>query len=80
MGRFCSIRKEIKSQEDLDTLINTPFAFNQSTCIVEPANHVGFNTIDEPVRASINVAWLTQRIADCDSIVFPLWKSGLMDQ
>ena len=79
-GDSAPLEKEIKSQEDLDTLINTPFAFNQSICIVEPADHVGFNTIGEPVRASINVAWLAQRIADCDSIVFPLWKSGLMDR
>lgn len=79
-GDAAPLEKEITSQKDLDTLINTPFAFNQSICIVEPADHVGFNTIGEPVRASINVAWLAQRIADCDSIVFPLWKSGLMDR
>lgn len=79
-GDSAPLEKEITSQEDLDTLINTPFSFNQSICIVEPADHVGLNTIGEPVRASINIAWLAQRIADCDSIVFPLWKSGLMDR
>ncbi|MEM9151047.1 MAG: hypothetical protein AAGB19_11405, partial [Cyanobacteria bacterium P01_F01_bin.3] len=28
------------------------------------------------MRASVNVAYLTQKIADCDSIVFPMWASG----
>ena len=74
------LEKEIISQQDLDLLISTPFAYNQSICIIEPADHVGHNTIGEPVRASINVAWLAQKIADCDSIVFPLWKSGLLDR
>ena len=60
-GDSAPLEKEITSQEDLDTLINTPFAFNQAICIVEPADHVGFNTIGEPVRASINVAWLARK-------------------
>ena len=68
----------INNEEDLDRLMKSPFLYRQSICIVEPADHVGFNTIKEPVRASTNIAWLAQRIADCDSIVFPLWKSGLM--
>ncbi len=79
-GDAAPLEKEILSQQDLDLLITTPFTYNQSLCIIEPAEHVGHNTIGEPVRASINVAWLAQRIADCDSIVFPLWKSGLMDR
>ena len=28
------------------------------------------------MRGSVNVAYLTQKIADCDSIVFPMWSSG----
>ena len=28
------------------------------------------------MRGSVNVAYLTQKIADCDSIVFPMWASG----
>ena len=79
-GEDSPLEKEILSQKDLDLLITQPFSLKQSICIVEPADHVGHNTIGEPVRASINVAWLAQRIADCDSIVFPLWKSGLMDK
>jgi hypothetical protein len=34
----------------------------------------------EGVRASFNVAFLAQKIADCDSILFPLWSSGLLDK
>lgn len=79
-GEGTPLEKEILSQQDLDLLISTPFTFKQSICIIEPADHVGHNTIGEPVRASINIAWLAQRIADCDSIVFPLWKSGLLDR
>jgi hypothetical protein len=32
--------------------------------------------LGEPVRASVNVAYIAQKIADCDSIVFPIWSSG----
>ena len=79
-GDSVPLERVISSTSDLTNLINNPFSFNQSICILEPSEHVGHNTIGEPVRASINVAWLVQNIADCDSIVFPLWKSGLMDR
>lgn len=38
-----------------------------------------FKPDGEEVRASVNVAYLAQKIADCDSIVFPMWSSGLLD-
>ena len=72
-GDSVPLERVISSTSDLTNLINNPFSFNQSICILEPSEHVGHNTIGEPVRASINVAWLVQNIADCDSIVFPLW-------
>ena len=41
--------------------------------------HVGNNPQGEPVRASLNVAYIAQKIADCDSVLFPLWSSGLLN-
>jgi hypothetical protein len=47
--------------------------------IIEPDSIVGTNKKGEPVRASKNVAYYLKKIADCDSICFPIWKTGMMD-
>lgn len=57
-----------------------PRLFRNAIAILEPWKHVGYNPQGEQVRASINVAYIAQTIADCDSIVFPLWSSGLLNQ
>ena len=40
---------------------------------------MGHNPLGEPVRASVNVAYIAQKIADCDSVVFPIWSSGSLN-
>ncbi|MGF1494009.1 MAG: hypothetical protein ACFBSC_16460 [Microcoleaceae cyanobacterium] len=78
-GQGNPLEKVIQSQDDFEALIFNPQLFRNAIAILEPWEHVGHNLQGEPVRASVNIAYLVQKIADCDSIVFPLWSSGLFD-
>ncbi|BAY78783.1 hypothetical protein NIES25_52610 [Nostoc linckia NIES-25] len=73
------LEKAINSQEDLEFLMKHPCLFRNAIAIIEPWEHVGQNPLGEDVRASLNVAYIAQKIADCDSILFPVWSSGLLD-
>lgn len=73
------LEKVIHSQADLAFLMQHPVLFRNAIAIIEPWEHVGRNPLGENVRASLNVAYIAQKIADCDSILFPLWSSGLFD-
>ncbi|MEM9569091.1 MAG: hypothetical protein AAF974_12375 [Cyanobacteria bacterium P01_E01_bin.34] len=78
-GKGQPLEKKIDSQAALAYLMAHPNLFRNAIAIIEPWEHVGYNPLGEHVRASVNVAFLAQKIADCDSIVFPMWKSGLLD-
>ncbi|MGQ9872329.1 hypothetical protein [Leptodesmis sp.] len=56
-----------------------PRLFREAIAIVEPWEHVGYNPLGEHVRASANVAFIAQKVADCDSLLFPLWSSGVLN-
>lgn len=73
------LEKVIQSQADLAFLMQHPALFRNAIAIIEPWEHVGQNPLGEDVRASLNVAYIAQKIADCDSILFPMWASGLLD-
>ncbi|WOB45129.1 hypothetical protein HNI00_19755 [Thermoleptolyngbya oregonensis NK1-22] len=73
------LEKVIASQAELDFLLRHPALFRSAIAIIEPWEHVGRNPLGEEVRASLNVAYIAQKIADCDSILFPMWSSGLLD-
>lgn len=73
------LEKVIDSQAAFEYLMTNPQLFRNAIAIIEPWSHVGCNPLGEEVRASINVAYLAQKLADCDSILFPLWSSGLFD-
>ncbi|MEH2122083.1 hypothetical protein [Nostoc sp.] len=73
------LEKVINSQSDLEFLMKHPCLFRNAIAIIEPWKHVGQNPLGEDVRASLNVAYIAQKIADCDSILFPVWSSGLLD-
>ncbi|QKD82152.1 hypothetical protein HPC62_08035 [Thermoleptolyngbya sichuanensis A183] len=73
------LEKVIASQAELDFLLQHPALFRSAIAIIEPWEHVGRNPLGEGVRASLNVAYIAQKIADCDSILFPMWSSGLLD-
>jgi hypothetical protein len=72
------LEKVINSQADLEFLMRHPALFRNAISIIEPWEHVGQNPLGEDVRASLNVAYIAQKIADCDSILFPVWSSGLL--
>jgi GMP synthase-like glutamine amidotransferase len=73
------LEKVVDSKAALEALMLNPQLYRNSIAIIEPWEHVGYNPTGEHVRASLNVAYLAQKIADCSSILFPLWKTGLLD-
>ena len=79
-GNQAPFEKVIRTNEDLRFLLENNELLRHSLCILEPADHVGHNSCGEPVRASLNVACLAQGIADCDSILFPLWETPDIDR
>ncbi len=56
-----------------------PRLFRESFVVIEPWEHVGFNPLGEAVQASKNVAYIAQRIADADTVLWPVWKSGVLN-
>jgi hypothetical protein len=78
-GQGKPLEKVIHSQADLALLMQHPALFRNAIAVIEPWEHVGQNPLGEDVRASLNVAYIAQKIADCDSILFPMWSSGLLD-
>lgn len=78
-GKGQPLEKVVDSQAALEKLMLNPRLYRNAIAIIEPWEHVGHNPLGEPVRASVNVAYLAQKIADCDSIVFPIWSSGSLN-
>ena len=78
-GEAPPLEKVVESRSDLDALALRPLLLRSSVAIVEPWDHVGTNAAGEPLRASTNVAYLLQKIADCDSVLLPVWSSGVFD-
>jgi len=78
-GKGKPLEKVIHSQAELEHLMLHPALFRNAISILEPWEHVGQNPLGEDVRASLNVAYITQKIADCDAVLFPLWSSGILD-
>ncbi len=78
-GKAPPLEKVINSAKDWEFLLKNPRLFRQSLFIIEPWEHVGINDLNEPVRASKNVAFMAQKIADCDSILFPVWHTGTLE-
>ncbi|MBD2774099.1 hypothetical protein [Iningainema tapete] len=78
-GHASPLEKVINSQEDFEFLLKYPNLFRKSITIIEPWEHVGVNKLGEDVRASKNVAYIAQKVADIDSILLPVWSSGVID-
>ena len=79
-GESEPLEKVITNNKDISRILNHPNLLKNSICIIEPADHVGTNLAGENIRASSNIAYLAQFIADCDSILIPLWCSDKLDQ
>ncbi len=78
-GKAPPLEKVINSSKDWEFLLKHPRLFRQSIFIIEPWENVGINDLNESVRASKNVAFITQKIADCDSILLPVWHTGTLN-
>jgi len=78
-GQAHPLEKVINGKEDLEFLLKNPNLFRKSITIIEPWEHVGVNHKGEEVRASKNIAYIAQKVADIDSILLPVWSSGIME-
>ncbi len=63
-GQGQPLEKVINSEEDFEFLMKHPRLFRNAIAIIEPWNHVGYNPLGEHVRASLNVAYIAQTIAE----------------
>ncbi|MEZ5557527.1 MAG: hypothetical protein R3E86_03165 [Pseudomonadales bacterium] len=71
------LEKVIGGVAELELLLGMPELIRQSIGIVEPWANVGVNLQGETARASKNVAYLLQQVADADSVLYPVWQSGI---
>ena len=71
------LEKIVKNTNDLQYILNNANIIKNAVSIIEPSDHIGENNQGEGVRASSNVAYICRMIADCDSVLFPLWESGI---
>ena len=78
-GHAQPLEKVINSREDVEFLLKHPNLLRNCITIIEPWEHVGINTLGEEVRASKNVAYIAQKVADMDSVLLPVWSCGIID-
>lgn len=71
------LEKVISSHAELDLVLSLPEIYRNSVSVVEPWKNVGINVQGEEVRASKNIAYILQQVADADSILYPMWHSGV---
>jgi hypothetical protein len=71
------LEKVIEGPQHLQHLLQVPELYRQSVAIIEPWPDVGTNPRGEQVRASKNIAYMLQQIADADTILSPVWRSGI---
>ena len=70
------LEKVISSRAEMDLLLGLPEVYRNSVSVIEPWKNVGINMQGEEVRASKNIAYILQQVADADSILYPVWHSG----
>lgn len=71
------LERVIESPAHLQFLLGMPELYRQSVSVIEPWKHIGNNARGETVRASKNIAYVLQQVADADTILFPVWASGI---
>jgi hypothetical protein len=76
-GTAPPLEKVISGPDELRVLLSLPEIYRQSISVVEPWRHVGINLKGETVRASKNIAYILQQVADADTILYPVWQSGI---
>jgi len=78
-GTAPPLEKVISGPGELELLLGLPEVYRQSVAVVEPWRHVGINLQGETVRASKNLAYILQQVADADTILYPIWQSGVVN-
>lgn len=73
------LERVIGSAFELDYLLTLPQVFRNSISVIEPWKNVGINVQREEVRASKNVAYILQQVADADTTLYPVWQSGITE-
>jgi hypothetical protein len=73
------LEKVIERPEHLQTLMQMPELYRNSVAVIEPWPSVGTNPRGEQVRASKNTAYVLQQVADADTILYPVWRSGIQN-
>jgi GMP synthase-like glutamine amidotransferase len=71
------LEKVITGPEEFKFLLGMPEIYRHSVSVVEPWKNVGINLQGEEVRASKNIAYVLQQVADADSVLYPVWHSGI---
>jgi GMP synthase-like glutamine amidotransferase len=71
------LERVIEKAEHLQALMQVPDIYRHSVSIIEPWPNVGTNQRGEQVRASKNIAYVLQQVADADTILHPVWRSGI---
>jgi len=71
------LEKVIERPEHLVALMQMPELYRHSVSVIEPWPNVGTNQRGETVRASKNIAYVLQQVADADTILYPVWRSGI---
>jgi GMP synthase-like glutamine amidotransferase len=69
----------VESAEHLQALMQVPEIYRHSVSVIEPWPNVGINPGGEQVRASKNTAYVLQQVADADTILYPVWRSGIQN-
>jgi len=73
------LERVIEKPEQLQALMLVPEIYRHSVSIIEPWPNVGTNPRGEQVRASKNMAYVLQQVADVDTILHPVWRSGIQN-
>ncbi|MEH6570342.1 MAG: hypothetical protein V7709_14775, partial [Halioglobus sp.] len=76
-GVASPLEKVISGRDELELLLGLPEVYRHSVSVVEPWKNVGINLQGEEVRASKNIAYILQQVADADTILYPVWQSGI---
>jgi len=71
------LERVIERAEQLLALMQVPDIYRHTVSIIEPWPNVGTNQRGEQVRASKNIAYVLQQVADADTILHPVWRSGI---
>lgn len=78
-GQGPILEKVLNTPADFEFLMQNPTLFRESLFIIEPWEHVGLTAAGTEVRASKNIAYVAQRVADADSVLLPAWSSGVLE-